>query len=47
MSEYLIVYHFIAEAFGTDGLMSVVQPLDFVVGVAVESLQADPLTLPF
>lgn len=47
VSEYLIVYHFIAEAFGTDGLMSVVQPPDFVVGVAVESLQADPLTLLF
>jgi hypothetical protein len=47
VSEYLIVYHFIAQEFGTEGLISVVQPVDFVVGVALESVQADPLTLLF
>jgi hypothetical protein len=46
-SEYLIVYHFVAQEFGTDGLISVVQPVDFVVAVALESVQADPLTLLF
>lgn len=47
VSEYLIVYHFIAETLGSDGLISMVQPLDFMVGVAVESVMADPLTLLF
>ncbi len=47
MSEYLIVYHFIAQEFGSDGLISVVQPIDFVATVAIESVSADPLTLLF
>ena len=47
VSEYLILYHFIGQAFGTDGLMSVVQPPDVVIGLAVESVMADPLTLVF
>ena len=41
------MYHYIAEASGSDGLISVVQPPDFVVGIAVESLQPEPLTLSF
>ena len=47
VSEYLIIYHFISTEFGSDGLISVIQPVDFVVSVAVGSVQADPLTLLF
>lgn len=47
LSEYLIVYHFVTQEFGIDGIISVIQPLDFVISVALESLQADPLTLLF
>lgn len=47
VSEYLIIYHFVSLEFGSDGLISVIQPIDFVVGVAIESVQADPLTLVF
>jgi hypothetical protein len=47
VSEYLVIYHFISQEFGTEGLISVIQPVDFVVSVAVESVQADPVTLLF
>lgn len=47
VSEYLIVYHFIAEAVGGDAIISVIQPIDFVIAVAVESIEADPITLLF
>jgi len=47
VSEYLIVYHFIVQEFGGEGLISVVPPFYFVVTVAIESVQADPLTLVF
>lgn len=46
VSEYLIIYHFVSREFGSD-VISVLQPIDFVVGVAIESVQADPLTLVF
>lgn len=47
VSEYLIVYHLITQEFGTEGVISVIQPLDFVVTVVVESIQLDPITLLF
>jgi hypothetical protein len=47
VSEYLIVYHFITQSFGTEGAISVIQPLDFVVTVVSESVQAEPITLLF
>jgi hypothetical protein len=46
ISEYLIIYHFVSEYLGP-GVIDLLQPLDVVVGVVVESLQADPLTLLF
>lgn len=46
VSEYLIVYHFMTQAIGADGI-ELIQPVDFVVTVAAESVQADPLTLLF
>ena len=47
VSEYLIIFHFISQEVGAANVISVIQPIDFVVMVAFESLQADPLTLLF
>jgi hypothetical protein len=47
VSEYLIVYHFVAQTYGTEGLTPIVQAPDFVAGVALESVQEDPVTLLF
>lgn len=47
-SEYLIVVHFIGLEFAADGLaIEVLQPIDFMIEVVAESVQADPLTLLF
>jgi hypothetical protein len=47
VSEYLIVHHFLVEYYGSAEMFSLIQPIDFVVTVAIESVQADPLTLLF
>lgn len=46
VSEYLILFHFITQLMGTEGA-SLVQPIDFMVTIVIESLMADPLTLLF
>lgn len=46
VSEYLILFHFITQLMGTEGA-SLIQPIDFMVTVVIESLMADPLTLLF
>jgi hypothetical protein len=48
ISEYLIVVHFVGLEFAADGLtIEVLQPIDFMIEVGAESVQADPLTLLF
>ena len=48
ISEYLIVVHFVGLEFAADGLtIEVLQPIDFIIEVVAESVQADPLTLLF
>lgn len=48
ISEYLIVVHFVGLEFAADGLtIEVLQPIDFMIEVVAESVQADPLTLLF
>lgn len=47
VSEYLIVFHFVGELIGAEAIGSVIQPPDVVIGVAIDSLMADPLTLLF
>lgn len=44
VSEYLIVYHFATQAFGS---VDLIQPLDFMIEVVAESLSAEPATLLF
>ena len=47
VSEYLIVHHFVSQAFGPEVTGSVIQPIAFMVEVVIESITADPLTLLF
>ncbi len=48
ISEYLIVVHFIGLEFAAQGLtIEVLQPIDFMIEIVAESVQADPLTLVF
>jgi hypothetical protein len=48
ISEYLIVAHFVGQELAAEGLtLEVVQPPDFIIGVVMDSVQADPLTLVF
>ena len=48
VSEYLVIFHFTAQAFNLEGIeIALIQPIDFIVTVVVESIQADPLTLLF
>lgn len=46
VSEYLIIFHFVTQLLGSEGI-AVIQPLDFMLTVVIDSLQADPLTLLF
>jgi len=48
VSEYLIVAHFVGQELAAEGLtLNLIQPPDFIVGVVMDSVQADPLTLVF
>jgi hypothetical protein len=47
VSEYLIVYNFVVQEFGSAGMIDIVQPPDFVIEIVMESVTADPLTLVF
>lgn len=46
VSEYLILFHFITQLMGTEGA-NLIQPIDFMATLVIESLLADPLTLLF
>jgi hypothetical protein len=45
IGEYLIVAYFVGQEVGVP--IDVVQPLDFIVSVVVDSITADPITLAF
>lgn len=48
ISEYLIVGHFVGQAFAAEGqTIELLQPPDFVISVVIDSVRADPLTLAF
>jgi hypothetical protein len=48
ISEYLIVAHFVGQELAAEGVtIELLQPPDFVIGVVIDSVRADPLTLAF
>jgi hypothetical protein len=45
LSEYLVFYHIVTTEFGWD--VDLIQPLDLVIEIVAESVQAEPMTLLF